>query len=97
MIKLTTGLGGAVFLLMMVFGLIMRTVQSGLIDLEPAMLYKLLTAHGAGMVGSAALSGAALMWYFVARHVELNFKVYLIYLGLFPVVVDFILGSMFIG
>jgi cytochrome c oxidase subunit I len=44
MIKLTTGLGGAVFLLMMVFGLIMRTAQSCLIDLKPAMLYQFLTA-----------------------------------------------------
>ena len=45
MIKLTTGLGGAVFLLVMVFGLIMRTAQSGLIDFEPEMLYQFLTAQ----------------------------------------------------
>ena len=83
MIKLTMGLGGVVFLLMMIFGLVMRTAQCGIIDFEPAIFYQLLTAHGAGMVGSAALSGAAIMWYFVARYVDLNPKVYLIFLWLF--------------
>ena len=47
-------LGGVVFLLMMVFGLIMRAAQGGLIDLDPTLFYQLLTAHGAGIVGSAA-------------------------------------------
>lgn len=96
-IKLTMGLGGVVFLLMMVFGLIMRAAQGGLLDLDPIIFYQLLTAHGAGMVGSAALSGAAIMWYFVARHVSLNTTVYIIYLGLFLAGVVFILGSIFIG
>ena len=61
-IKFTMLLGGVVFLLMMVFGLIMRAAQGGLIDLDPTLFYQLLTAHGAGMVGSAALSGAAILW-----------------------------------
>ena len=43
--------------------LIIRAAQSGLIDLDPAMLYQLLKAHGADIVGSVALSGAAIMWY----------------------------------
>ena len=46
MIKLTMGLGGVVFLLMMIFGLVMRTAQGGIIDLDPAIFYQLLTAHG---------------------------------------------------
>ena len=50
-IKFTMLLGGVVFLLMMVFGLIMRAAQGGLIDLDPTLFYQLLTAHGAGMVG----------------------------------------------
>jgi cytochrome c oxidase subunit 1 len=97
MIKLTMGLGGVVFLLMMIFGLVMRTAQGGIIDLDPAIFYQLLTAHGAGMVGSAALSGAAILWYFVARYVDLNPKVYLIFLGLFLAGVVCILGSIFFG
>lgn len=96
-IKLTMGLGGVVFLLMMIFGLIMRAGQGGIIDLDPVIFYQLLTAHGAGMVGSAALSGAAILWYFVARHVTLSIKIYIIFLGLFLAGVVFILGSIFIG
>ena len=36
-IKFTMLLGGVVFLLMMVFGLIMRAAQGGLIDLDPTL------------------------------------------------------------
>ncbi|MEO9514443.1 MAG: cbb3-type cytochrome c oxidase subunit I [Paracoccaceae bacterium] len=96
-IKLTMLLGGVVFLLMMVFGLLMRAAQGGLIDLDPALFYLLLTAHGAGMVGSAALSGAAILWYFCARHIELRGGIYLTFLGLFLLGVVLILGSIFIG
>ncbi|MEP2470613.1 MAG: cbb3-type cytochrome c oxidase subunit I [Paracoccaceae bacterium] len=96
-IKLTMLLGVVVFLLMMVFGLLMRAAQGGLIDLDPALFYLLLTAHGAGMVGSAALSGAAILWYFCARHIELRGGIYLTFLGLFLLGVVLILGSIFIG
>ena len=41
-IKFTMLLGGVVFLLMMVFGLIMRAAQGGLIDLDPTLFYQLL-------------------------------------------------------
>jgi cytochrome c oxidase subunit 1 len=96
-IKLTMGLGGVVFLLMMVVGLLMRMSQSGFIELDPALFYQFLTAHGAGMVGSAALSGAAIMWYFVARHVALNPVIFRLFLVLFLTGVVCILGSIFIG
>nr|WP_238705150.1 cbb3-type cytochrome c oxidase subunit I [Parasedimentitalea marina] len=97
LIKITMLLGGVVFLLMMVFGLLMRVAQGGLIDLDPELFYMLLTAHGAGMVGSAALSGAAIMWYFLARHVELRSQIYIAFLGLFLAGVVLILGAIFIG
>ena len=45
----------------MILGLIMRAAQGGSIDLDPTLFYQLLTAHGAGMVESAALSGAAIL------------------------------------
>lgn len=96
-VKLTMLLGGVVFLLMMAFGLIMRAAQGGLIDLDPALFYQCLTAHGAGMVGSAALSGAAILWFFAARHVPLRRGAYLAFLGLFLAGVVFILGSIFVG
>ena len=82
-IKFTMLLGGVVFLLMMVFGLIMRTAQGGLIDLDPTLFYQLLTAHGAEMVGSAALSGVAILWYFASRHINLRTAIYILFLGLF--------------
>lgn len=97
LIKLTMLLGGVVFLLMMIFGLVMRAQQGGMLDLDPALFYQLLTAHGAGMVGSAALSGAAILWYFTARHVPLRSGIYLTFLGLFLLGVVLILGSIFIG
>ena len=96
-INFTMLLGGVVFLLMMVFGLIMRAAQGGLIDLDPTLFYQLLTAHGAGMVGSAALSGAAILWYFASRHINLRTAIYILFLGLFLLGVVLILGSIFIG
>ena len=97
LVKLTMLLGGVVFLLMMVFGLVMRAAQGGLIALDDALFYQLLTAHGAGMVGSAALSGAAILWYFTGRHVPLRNGIYLAFLGLFLLGVVLILGGIFIG
>ena len=91
-IKFTMFLGGVVFLLMMVFGLIMRAAQGGLIDLDPTLFYQLLTAHGAGMVGSAALSGAAILWYFASRHINLRTAIYTLFLGLFLLGVVLIFG-----
>ena len=96
-IKLTMLLGGVVFLLMMIFGLVMRAAQGGLIELDPTLFYLLLTAHGAGMVGSAALSGAAILWYFCARHLDLRGSIYLAFLGLFLLGVVLILGAIFVG
>ncbi|WP_298920987.1 cbb3-type cytochrome c oxidase subunit I [uncultured Roseobacter sp.] len=96
-IKSTMLLGGVVFLLMMIFGLIMRAAQGGLLELDPTLFYLLLTAHGAGMVGSAALSGAAILWYFCARHLDLRGGIYLAFLGLFLLGVVLILGAIFVG
>ena len=82
---------------MMIFGLIMRAAQGGMIELDNAVFYQLLTAHGAGMVGSAALSGAAILWYFTGRHVALRATIYISFLGLFLLGVVLILGAIFIG
>lgn len=96
-VKLTMILSGAVFALMMVFGLIMRAAQGQWIELDPALFYQILTAHGAGMVGTAALSGAAILWYFCGRHVVLTAGIFWAFLGLFLLGVVLILGSIFIG
>ena len=96
-VKFTMLISGAVFALMMVLGLLMRAAQGNLIELDPALFYQILSAHGAGMVGTAGLSGAAIMWYFVGRYVPLSAKMYWAFIGLFLLGVVFILVSIFIG
>jgi cytochrome c oxidase subunit I len=96
-VKLAMLISGAVFLLMMLVGLLMRAAQGALIDIDPALFYQLMTAHGTGMVGTAGLSGAAIMWYFLGRHVHLTGWVFHVFLGLFLVGVVLILGSIFLG
>jgi cytochrome c oxidase subunit 1 len=96
-VKLTMLLAGVVILLMMIFGLTMRAAQSGLIELDPALFYQIMTAHGAGMVGAAGLTGAAILWYFTGRYVELLPGVFWAFLGLFLLGVVLILGAIFVG
>ncbi len=96
-VKLTVALGGLVLVLMMLLGLLMRMTQGEFISLEPTLFYQIMTAHGAGMVGTAGLTGAAIMWFFLARHVELIGWVYWLMLVLFLAGVVFILGAIFWG
>lgn len=96
-VKFTMLVSGAVFALMMLLGLIMRAAQGDLIALDPALFYQILSAHGAGMVGTAGLSGAAIMWYFVGRYVKLSAAMYWAFVGLFLLGVVLILVSIFIG
>ncbi len=95
--KLTMLLAGVVILLMMVLGLVMRAAQGSLFQLDPTLFYQIMTAHGAGMVGTAGLTGAAILWYFVGRYVELIEGIYWAFLGLFLLGVVLILGGIFIG
>ncbi len=96
-VKLTMLLVGVVILLMMIFGLLMRSAQGDLITLDPVLFYQIMTAHGAGMVGAAGLAGAAILWYFVGRYVTLLPQIYWAFLGLFLTGVVLILGSIFVG
>jgi cytochrome c oxidase subunit I len=88
---------GAVLLLMMAFGVTMRLAQAQAIDLDPAWFYVILTMHGAGMVGIAGLSGAAVMWHFVRRYIPVSTGVFVANLVFFLVGAVLILGSGFIG
>ncbi|MCC6304342.1 MAG: cbb3-type cytochrome c oxidase subunit I [Rhodobacteraceae bacterium] len=88
---------GVVILLMMVFGLLMRLAQSEWIVLDPAVFYQLLTVHGIGMVGIAALGGIAILWHFLSAHVPLRSAALAINLVLFLVGVVMILWAVFIG
>lgn len=96
-VKLAMLISGAVFVLMMLVGLVMRAAQGAMLDIDPAFFYQLMTAHGAGMVGTAGLSGAAIMWYFLGRHVHLTRWVFHVFLAFFLIGVVLILGAIFLG
>lgn len=96
-IKLYLGTAFLVLLLMMLAGIAMRAAQAGWLDLGPDFFYQLMTVHGAGMVGIAALGGAGVMWYFLRRYVALSATVLLLNYALFMLGVVLILGSIFIG
>jgi cytochrome c oxidase subunit 1 len=88
---------GLVLLLMMALGLIMRLAQAQWIDVDPGFFYVVMTMHGAGMVGIAGLSGAAVMWHFVRRHVPVSTAVFIANLVFFLIGAVLILGAGFIG
>lgn len=96
-VRLTIALSSIVFLLMMLLGLTMRMAQGSLIDLPPEIFYQIMTAHGAGMVGTAGLAGAAIMWFFLYRYVRLSITIYWLFLAFFTFGVVLILGGIFLG
>ncbi|MDF2855005.1 MAG: cytochrome oxidase subunit [Neobacillus sp.] len=65
-----------VLVLMMIFGVIMLLNQGNVIQITPQFFYKLMTIHGTGMIGIAALGGSAIMWYYLSKHIDLNAKVF---------------------
>lgn len=96
-VKFYLGTSFAVLLLMMVAGVAMRMAQAGWIDLPPDLFYQIMTVHGAGMVGIAALAGAGVMWFFLHRYVQLSGGIVWLNYILFMLGVVLILGSIFIG
>lgn len=96
-VRLTMALSIVVFLLMMLLGLIMRMVQGSLLDIPPDLFYQIMTAHGTGMVGTAGLAGAAIMWHFLNRYVRPSVSVYWLFLAFFLTGVVLILAGIFAG
>jgi cytochrome c oxidase subunit 1 len=88
---------GIVLLLMMLLGLLLRLGQSGWLALEPDRFYQIMTVHGVGMVGIAALGGVSVMWYFLSQYVLLDCRILIANLVLFLIGVVMILGADFIG
>jgi cytochrome c oxidase subunit 1 len=84
-------------LLMMALGLLMRMEQAELIAMGPTWFYQLMTLHGAGMVGVAALTGAAIMWHFLSQHVDVSPRIFAANLVLFLIGVVMILASVLGG
>jgi len=95
--RLALVLGGLVFLVMMGLGFLMKASQAGLVPLEPQLFYEIMTAHGIGMVGTAGLTGIAVLWHFLGRHVELDERMFWAFLGLFLSGVVLIFGGIFLG
>lgn len=96
-LQLYIGVSIAVFLLMLLAGVIMRATQGTLIDLSPALFYQIMTLHGAGMVGTAGLAGVSVMWYFLRRYVNLTPGIFLANFVLFIIGVVMILAAILLG
>jgi cytochrome c oxidase subunit 1 len=91
------GITAIVLALLMVFGLLMRASQGGIITAPPNRFYQMLTAHGIGMVAISGLGGAGVMWYFLSRYVSLSPTILLANLVCFLLGVVLVLGGIFIG
>ncbi len=60
------------FVLMMLIGLSMRMSQATWLALPPDLFYRLLSMHGAGMIGTAVMATTAVMWFFLRKYVRLH-------------------------
>jgi cytochrome c oxidase subunit I len=85
-----------VLILMMIFGVIMLLNQGNVINISPQFFYKIMTVHGTGMIGIAALGGSAIMWYFLSKYVRLNPRIFFTNLIMSLVGVAMILIAIFI-
>lgn len=85
-----------VLVLMMIFGVMMLLNQGNVIDISPQLFYKVMTIHGTGMIGIAALGGSAIMWYFLSKYIHLNPKIFFTNLILSLIGVIMILAAIFI-
>lgn len=85
------------FILLMVFGLIMRLAQGNWLALSPNLFYQIMTAHGAGMVGTVGLAASAVMWFFLRKYVRLSLPIFVTNYVLFMLGAVLLLGATFIG
>jgi cytochrome c oxidase subunit I len=97
LVTIYMGITAVVLALLMVFGLLMRASQAGLISIPPTRFYQLLTAHGVGMVAISGLGGAGVMWYFLSKYVSLSRGILLANLVFFLAGVVLVLGGIFLG
>ncbi|ADJ29747.1 cbb3-type cytochrome c oxidase subunit I [Nitrosococcus watsonii] len=89
--------GFLVFLLMMLAGATLRAAQGNMAPIGADVFYQFMTVHGAGMVGTAAIGGMAVLWYFLRQYVPLSTKIFWLNFGIFLTGVVIILGSIFLG
>jgi cytochrome c oxidase subunit 1 len=91
------GITALVLALLMVFGLLMKSSQAGIITIPPNRFYQILTAHGIGMVAICGLGGAGVMWFFLSRYVNLSPAILAVNLVCFLLGVVLVLGGIFVG
>lgn len=87
----------ALFLLMMLLGLIMRMGQGLWLEVPPDLFYQILSMHGAGMVGTMSLATTAVMWFFLRKYVTLHLWAFLANYLLFLTGALIIIGAIFVG
>ncbi|MCC6316600.1 MAG: cbb3-type cytochrome c oxidase subunit I [Gemmatimonadaceae bacterium] len=87
----------ALFVVMMLIGLTMRMSQATWLTVPPDLFYKLLSMHGAGMVGTASLITTAVMWFFLRKYVPLHRWAFVANYVLFMLGALCIIAAIFIG
>ncbi len=87
----------AVLVLMMLLGLMMRIAQAAWISVPPDVFYQVMTAHGAGMVGTMGLASCAVMWFFLRKYVPLHLSLFVTNYVLFLFGAAAILLAVFVG
>jgi cytochrome c oxidase subunit I len=85
------------FILLMAFGLTMRLAQSAWIAIAPDTFYQIMTAHGAGMVGTVGLASSAVMWFFLRKYVRLSLPIFVANYVFFMLGAGLLLAATFIG
>jgi cytochrome c oxidase subunit 1 len=85
------------FILLMAFGLTMRLAQGAWIAVPPNIFYQIMTAHGAGMVGTVGLASSAVMWFFLRKYVRLSLPMFVANYAFFMLGAALQLGATFIG
>ena len=85
------------FLLFMLFGLTMRMTQATWTGVSATLFYRLMTMHGAGMVGTMSLASTAVMWFFLRKYVHLHLWAFLTNYVLFLLGALCLLWAVFIG
>ncbi len=94
---LTYIVGGIVVIFgMMVLGVLMLLSQGKVIDLGPKFFYQVMTLHGTGMIGAAALAALAVLWYFLRKYVEVSLKIFVTNLIMFAIGVVLVLISILV-
>ncbi len=84
------------FLLMMLLGLTMRFAQATWLSVLSDSFYRILSMHGAGMVGTTALVTTAVMWFFLRQYVRLHLWAFVTNYVLFMLGVVCIIWAIFV-